>query len=312
MKLVTFQPKKGGMSRFGYIEGSSVFAFREFPTAADYLFAFPKSEKLAREIFRSGKGEGEMSIAEVRFLAPIPHPSALLDFSLASRHLSQAVETLLKHEYGWLERQLVKMSIRANAKKKRQAGMLEYYKANHHAVSGDGDEVEWPDYTAYLDVEAELGVVVGTKEHPVAGYLILNDWSARDVQMPEMFALSLTRSKDFNKSYGLGPYWVTPDEIPNPLALKADVFVGDRWHWQGSTSEYSTTPEKAIEYLRTIFDPVPGTVFGMGTITNCCGLEHDLWVKPGDQIRIAIEGLGELTQFAPQKHIDFSQSRWKK
>lgn len=312
MKLVTYQPKAGGPVRFGYVEENSVFAFPDILSAADYLKHFPASEKHAREIFLSGKGVHETPVSEVRFLAPIPNPPALIDFSLAGKHLVGAFETLIKHEYSWFEQIIVKMIMKNNAEKKKASGMLDYYKANHHAISSDGDEVEWPDYTAYLDVEGELGVVVGTPEHPIAGYMIMNDWSARDVQMPEMLSTSLTRSKDFNKSYGLGPYWVTPDEIPDPLNLQVDVFVGDRWHWQGKTSEYSVTPQKAVEYLRTIFNPVPGTIFGMGTVTGCCGLEHDLWVKPGDKIRIAIEGLGELHQSVPNKQIDFGKSRWKK
>jgi len=310
MKLITYVPKKGGHARFGFVDEDSVFSFPDIASWADYLKHFPASEKHAHEIFRTGKGKDELPASEVRFLPPVENIPMLLDFSLAPQHLSQAFDTLLKHEYGWFTRRVVRMMMKSAAKKKQAMGMLDYYKANHHALSGDGDTVEWPDYTGYLDVEGELSVVIGTHEHPIVGYMIMNDWSARDVQLPELSSTSLTRSKDFNKSYGLGPYLVTPDEVPNPLQLTVEVSIADRYHWQGSTSAYTASPEQAIEYLRTIFEPVPGTVFGMGTVTGCCGLEHDLWLEPGDEVRISIEKLGTLRQWAPKKAVNRNRSRW--
>ncbi len=312
MKLVTVQPKAGGTARFGFIDENSVFVLQEYASAAEYLKHLPASQKHVHEIFLSGKGKNGISLSEVRFLAPVPHPPMLLDFSLAPSHLEKALDTLLKREYNPFMSWIMKKMFRSSSKRKKAMGMLDYYKANHLAVSGDGDEVFWPDYTAFLDYECELGVVIGTREQPIAGYLILNDWSARDVQMPEMFSLSLTRSKDFAKSYGLGPWLVTPDEIPDPLNLKARVIVPGKFDFEGSTSGYSIHPRQTIEYLRTMFDPAPGTVFGMGTIPNLCGLEHDLWISPGDEVQLSIEGLGTLRQYAPRKNIGNAVSRWKK
>jgi len=127
-----------------------------------------------------------------------------------------------------------------------------YYKGNHHAVIGDNDTISWPSYTSYLDIEPELAVVTVTGNMPIAGYTIFNDSSARDVQFPEMIGLGPARSKDFDRSKGLGPFLVTPDEIEDPLGLDVKVTIGRRYEWRGSTKEYSATPEKMLDYLKTI------------------------------------------------------------
>ena len=120
------------------------------------------------------------------------------------------------------------------------------------------------------------------------------------------------RSKDFFNGNGLGPFLVTPDEIPDPLSLKVTVTIGERFIWRGTTSEYVIHPEKVIEYVQTIFPFVPGVVLGMGTIPCCTGLDNDLWVNPGELIKITIDGLGTLHQRIPERPDVPEKSRWKR
>jgi len=186
-----------------------------------------------------------------------------------------------------------------------------YYKGNHHAVIGDNDTISWPSYTSYLDIEPELAVVTVTGNMPIAGYTIFNDSSARDVQFPEMIGLGPARSKDFDRSKGLGPFLVTPDEIEDPLGLDVKVTIGRRYEWRGSTKEYSATPEKMLDYLKTIFTPLPGTILGMGTIPGCTGLDNDLWLLPGEKIEITFDKLGILRQNTPLSLDKLEHSRWQ-
>jgi len=196
-------------------------------------------------------------------------------------------------------------------KKSAKSDVLFYYKGNHLTVIGDRDEIGWPAYTSYLDIEPELAIVIGKRSHKIAGYTIFNDASARDVQFPEMTALGPTRSKDFARGNGLGPYLVTADEIPDPLSLNVRVDVAGRYMWRGHTSEYSKTPEQVIAFCETIFPLAPGTVLGLGTVPGCTGLDNDLWILPGEMIRISFDGLGTLHQQAPEKIPKLEKSRWE-
>lgn len=330
MKLVTFRKTKETSAHFGAVLRDRVLSFEVLQgktsknspflnDMATYLNNLPESERAARELlglaeahFPDFNESEKLKFSEVRFLPPVPAPSALIDFALSPRHLENSLRTLLKYEYPWWSRWFVERVVRNGMKKRAKAGILPYYKGNHQSLIGDGEETSWPPYTCYLDIEPELAFVTGTRDAPIAGFTILNDWSARDVQWPEIVGLGLTRSKDFDRGNGLGPFLVTPEEIQNPRALKVSVRIGDRAVWQGSTSGYSHSPEEALQYLRSIFNPAPGTVIGMGTIADCCGLDRDEWIKPGDRIEITLEGLGILRQIVPQKALDFGLSPWRR
>jgi 2-keto-4-pentenoate hydratase/2-oxohepta-3-ene-1,7-dioic acid hydratase in catechol pathway len=65
-----------------------------------------------------------------------------------------------------------------------------------------------------------------------------------------------------------------------------------------------------LEYLKTIFTPLPGTVIGMGTIPDCTGLDNDLWIKPGENIEITFDKLGTLRQKTPKDLGKIEPSRW--
>ena len=75
-------------------------------------------------------------------------------------------------------------------------------------------------------------------------------------------------------------------------------------------AEYSDRPEKAIEYLKTVFTPLPGTIIGLGTIPDCTGLDNDLWINPGEKIEIIFDKLGILRQNTPEVLGKMEPSRW--
>lgn len=231
-------------------------------------------------------------------LPVLSRPAALLDFGVSPRHLINSGRTLIRHEFPWPLSRLIGLFV-PRLIKRSTTGTLHYYKGNHNEISGNGDVILWPIYTSYLDVEPELAFVTGNNQAGkavIAGFLIFNDLSARDIQFPEMKALGPTRSKDFTLSNGLGPILVTPDEIEDALNLSVSVDIGGRMHWKGTTAEYTAKPEDIMLSLENVFALLPGTVIGMGTIPDCCGLDNDQWLRPGEKICIEFEKIGKLEQ----------------
>jgi 2-keto-4-pentenoate hydratase/2-oxohepta-3-ene-1,7-dioic acid hydratase in catechol pathway len=326
MKLLNFQFVSGGAPKFGVVIKGYAVSFEtlqqqygqtraELTDVYSYLENLPSSEDVARELLKYGEAyissfneDEKIPLETAKILSPLTVPRALIDFGLSPRHLGNSAATLIKHEFGVfgsIIAPIVKKRIRAAAD-----GKMLYYKCNHNAIIGDNDTINWPAYSSYLDIEPELAVITGNEARPIAGYTIFNDSSARDVQFREMFGLGPARSKDFGHSKGLGPFIVTVDEIGDSLALNVKVKIGERYEWKGSTSEYSARPEKALEYLKTIFTPLPGTVIGMGTIPDCTGLDNDLWIKPGEKIEITFDKLGTLRQNTPEYLGKIEPSRW--
>lgn len=326
MKLLSFQSVSGGAILFGVVVRGYAVSFDILQQKAgkihdglnniySYLENLPASEDAARELLMFGEAyisslndKEKIPLEEAKILPPIPVPRALIDFGLTPRHLGNSAATLFKHEFGIfgaLIAPVIKRRISAAS-----GGKMLYYNCNHNAMIGDNDTIRWPLYSSYLDIEPELAVVTGNKARPIAGYTIFNDSSARDVQFWEMVGTGPARSKDFDHSKGIGPFIVTPDEIGNPLMLNVKVTIGERFEWKGSTSEYSAPPEKALEYLKTVFEPLPGTVIGFGTIPGCTGLDNDLWLNPGEKIEIMFDKLGILRQNIPAGLGKIEPSRW--
>ena len=332
MRLVTYTTTGSDGPFFGVVVDDSVFSFsalqreagvdckqlasmRAFVAAplparaaADELVEF------ARTINHEGSGRlaphEHLRLSRARLLPPLIPPAALFDFALSPRHLQNAAQTMVTYEFSGLKRFIARRVVRRKIERAQESRELPYYIGNHHAVTGDDDAAAWPSYTSYLDIEPELALVTGPPDTPIAGYTILNDLSARDIQMPELDTFSLTRSKHFDRSNGLGPYLVTPDEVGDPLSLNVTVRIGNRYHWRGSTSEYSIRPTEALEYLYSIFSPAPGSVIGLGTIPDCCCLDNDQWLLPGDVVEINFDKLGTLRQRIPKPTAPLLRSRW--
>ncbi|MGE7114674.1 fumarylacetoacetate hydrolase family protein [Lysinibacillus sp. NPDC047702] len=331
MKLVTFHTKTSQKPLFGIVinekfvvsfaaimkkKGTFVDSLQSMDS---YLKHLPASYSASKELMQYAVGnphqfnENEIfPIAAVKLLPPVPNPAALIDFGLTPRHLRNAGVNLMQREYKGPEREELKRKIAEKFQGDSNKVTFSYYKCNHNALIGDGATIHWPSYSSYLDIEPELAFVTG-KGNCIAGYVIFNDSTARDVQWPDFQALTgPTRCKDFDYSKGIGPFLVTPDEIDDPLSLDVDVRIGERLHWKGNTSEYSVQPAKVMEEVLKVFTPLPGTIIGMGTIPDCCAIETEQWLLPSDRIQITFDKLGTLTQLVPD-HVKITESsRWEK
>jgi 2-keto-4-pentenoate hydratase/2-oxohepta-3-ene-1,7-dioic acid hydratase in catechol pathway len=175
-----------------------------------------------------------------------------------------------------------------------------------NAVADPGGPIVIPGYlpSSEVDYECELAVVIGRacKNVPferaldhVLGYTCANDVSARDWQIRNGSG-QWCRGKTFDTFAPLGPCLVTPDEIPNPNALKiATILNGERVQdW--TTADMIFDVPRLIEFLSGSTTLVPGTVILTGT-PHGVGMARKppRWLKPGDVVTIEIEGIGQLT-----------------
>lgn len=193
-----------------------------------------------------------------------------------------------------------------------------FYFTNHHGVVGPGDVHVRAAHTQRLDYELEAAVVVGKRganldvrsaDAAIFGMTIMNDWSARALQMEEMkLNLGPAKGKDFATS--LGPWLVTIDEL-SPRASKTDrgsVFDLEMRAWvngdllsRGNVKDMTFTFAQILERASYGAALEPGDVVGSGTCGTGCllelngsGITKDLWLKPGDVVALEIDGLGRL------------------
>jgi 2-keto-4-pentenoate hydratase/2-oxohepta-3-ene-1,7-dioic acid hydratase in catechol pathway len=177
---------------------------------------------------------------------------------------------------------------------------------NVDAIVGPDEPVVYPEHlTEELDYELELAVVIrkagkwfGPDEAAdyVGGYVIFNDITARDIQRREMRSGVFSYSKAIDTFCPLGPWIVTPDEIPDPHDLKMELRVnGDVRQSSYSGNMSVTIPEIVSHYSALGYSA--GDVLSTGTVSGVAGFSEDaasLYLKPGDVMEAEIERIGVL------------------
>lgn len=248
----------------------------------------------------SRPAEAVMPEAKTRLVSPIPRPVSMRD--------------------GYAFRQHVEA-----ARRNRGVPMIPefdqfpiYYYTNHLAVTGPGDVAVQKQAQEKLDFELEAAVVIGkggrnipaakADEH-IFGYLVMNDWSARHLQMEEMkLNLGPAKGKDFATS--LGPYLVTRDELEPRMQrgsggerhdLRMRAFVNGKQVSAGNLKDMTWTFAQILERASYGVTLHVGEVIGSGTVGTGCFLElngskitDNWWLKPGDEVVMEIDGLGRL------------------
>lgn len=240
--------------------------------------------------------------SDVVLLAPVPRPTSMRD--------------------GYAFRQHVEA-----ARRNRGVEMIPefdlfpiFYFTNHQAVTGPGEVVVQDSHLDKLDFELEAAIVIGKEcrnvsaadaDACIAGYMVMNDWSARTMQMEEMkLSLGPAKGKDFATS--LGPWLVTKDELE---AKRIPSEHGDRYDLQmtasvngtqvslGNLKDMTWTFAQIIERASYGVTLYPGDVIGSGTVGTGCFLElngskvfpQPWWLGDGDVVECAIDGLGTLS-----------------
>ena len=172
-----------------------------------------------------------------------------------------------------------------------------------NTIIGPGAPIRIPPITEQVDYEAELAVIIGRRAKDVSesealdyvfGYTNANDVSARDLQFSE--GGQWTRSKSIDTFLPLGPYVATRDEIPDPQDLFIRAILNGETVQDGTTSRMIFSVAELVSFLSQGMTLEPGDVIITGTPPGV-GMARDpqLWMKPGDEVSIEIEGLGTLT-----------------
>ncbi|MCK7558262.1 fumarylacetoacetate hydrolase family protein [Chitinophaga sedimenti] len=263
---------------------------------------------------------------DVQVLAPVPFPASCRD--------------------GYAFRQHV-----AAARRNRKVDMIPefdqypiFYFTNHNAIQGPGDIQCMPDHFDKLDFELEAAIVICKRgrnvpaaeaDEYIGGYMIMNDMSARTLQMEEMkLNLGPAKGKDF--STVIGPMLVTPDELEpykidpkpghtgNAYNLKMKCWVNGVQVSDGNMGDMDWTFAEIVERCSYGADILPGDVIGSGTVGTGCFTElngtgklndpnyPEQWLQPGDVVEMEIDGLGRLSNTIVAEDSDFSLLKIKK
>ncbi len=221
------------------------------------------------------------SLSEITLQAPIPRPGKII--CMGNNYYSHTAEQNMKPS----------------------DIPLAFFKASS-AVIGPDAPVPYPRNTKLLDYEIELAVVIGKKGKDVprenafdyiAGYTILNDISARDLQLKEMVKGFLVLGKSLDASAPMGPWLVTRDEIPDPQNLNLELRVNGEVRQKSATDQMIYKIPDLIAYWSQI-TLEPGDIISTGT-PGGVGIHHkpnpqDWLLHPGDRIEASIEGIGVL------------------
>jgi fumarylacetoacetate (FAA) hydrolase len=191
-----------------------------------------------------------------------------------------------------------------------------FYFSNPVCIIGDGDPVVAPRGSSALDYELEIACVIGkpARDLPaddsamecVAGFTIMNDWSARDIQRAEMaIGLGPSKSKDFATS--LGPELIPFDDLracylDGKLHLEMSASVNGKQYSEGNSGSMYWTWPQLIAHASRDTELRPGDVLGSGTVGTGCILELTPeavggWLKPGDIVELTIERIGTLRNY---------------
>ncbi len=333
MKFVTY--KNQHATEVGIIVNNQIYPLNQIDNQIpskmsdmllDWDNQLQRSKEVESQILSGKHSELATALESADLLAPVPNPTSCRD--------------------GYAFRQHV-----AAARRNRGVPMIAefdqypiFYFTNHNAIMGPGEIPCMPDHFQKLDFELEVAVVLGKRGRNVkaenaddfiAGFMIMNDMSARTLQMEEMLLnLGPAKGKDF--STVIGPWLVTPDELEaykipskpghvgNNYDLKMSCHVNGIQVSAGSVGDMDWTFAEIIERCAYGADIFPGDVIGSGTVGTGCFLELNgtgllndpnfkpQWLQAGDIVTMDITGLGHLSNAIVKEESDFSILALKK
>lgn len=334
MKLVTCSNE--GADQLGMVINGAVYPMEflhpDLPVSMSmFLNYWEEVMPLARAVeqrVKDGLGRSVQTIPfdEAELLAPVPHPTSCRD--------------------GYAFRQHV-----AAARRNRKVDMIPefdqypiFYFTNHNSIQGPGDIVCMPDHFEKLDFELEAAIVIckpgrnipaADADEYIGGLMIMNDMSARRLQMEEMLLnLGPAKGKDF--STVIGPMLVTLDELESYETPCKERHTGKSWNlpmkcWvngvqvsEGNLGDMDWTFAEIIERCSYGVQLIPGDVIGSGTVGTGCFLElngtgklndpnyQEQWLNEGDVVEMEIEALGKLSNTIVRDESNFSILALKK
>lgn len=299
MHWVTYDAGFG--ERTGILLGDRVHGLR---TGTSLLGIMRSGEHCLREAGQSARRAPDevWDAGEVRLLSPIPRPPSIRDALGFLDHLRGCYRALGRSPElhpAWSK-------------------VPAFYFANAGAVVGPNEDVPVAPGSRMFDLELEVAIVIGRggrdlrpddAETHIAGYMLFNDWTARDHQLLDL-ALGIGMGKSKDSAITLGPALVTADEFydrrrDGRLDLALSASVNGRQLTRGNFDQMDWSLGELVAFISRGVDLFPGDVIGSGTIPGGCLLEHvdtpvlaDFtgWLRPDDTVVLSGDGLGETRQ----------------
>ena len=301
MKLISY--KQNGNIKFGALEEGKIYDLNAIDSQiSDNMLEFLQGGKEQLQLAKAAVENESPTISteDAKLISPVPNPPSVRDAYAFRQHV-------------------------ATARQNRGLEMIPefdeipiFYFTNHHAIFGEGDFPVRQRHTEKLDFELECAAVIGKSGRNIsiekaddytAGFMIMNDLSARVLQMQEMkLNLGPAKGKDFGSSFG--PWLVTKDELEpyrrsspdgDRYDLRMKAFVNNIQVSEDTLANMTWTFAQIIERVSYGADIFPGDVIGSGTCGTGCFLElngskitDNQWLNPGDTVSLEIEGLGTL------------------
>jgi len=274
MKLLRFS--EGGRTRIGKLDGDRVIDLSGVPGVGGSMRALIAALPGLRAALEAASGPA-YPLAAVTLEAPLPDTQKFLGIG---------------------------MNYAKHAEEARQAGIPVptsqlWFNKQVTCIIGPTDPVVKWEVAEAVDYEIELGVVIGTRcrnvpaaeaRKVIAGYMIVNDISARDwLKRSPTFTLG----KSFDSFGPTGPWITTDDEVADPLALEMKLWVNDELRQDHPTNDMIYDIYAQIEYLSQVMTLEPGDILATGTPSGI-GAPTGRFLKPGDVMRAEISGLGRL------------------
>ena len=288
MKLITFLLKNNPKSkRIGAIKNNTVIDFSSSDLPKDMINFIKLGSTgldIANDVIENKKNAHE--IDDVILKAPIDKPNKILAVGLNyKKHIDEAKELKDHHSN---DVQL-------------QDQFPNIFNKQNSSVNDPFGDVHRPNASDWLDYEGELGFIIGKEcrhvsyenaKNCIYGYTVVNDFSIRDWQFrgpPH----TMTMGKSWDTHCPFGPYIVTSDEIDDPHNLALKTFVNDEERQNTNTNLMIYDCYTLIEYLTTAFTLEPGDLIPTGTPEGSAVTTQN-WLKPGDKVKVEIEGLGYI------------------
>jgi 2-keto-4-pentenoate hydratase/2-oxohepta-3-ene-1,7-dioic acid hydratase in catechol pathway len=296
MRWVRYVSPALGAERLGLVRDDVIHGLREPLSLLDLLSDEATMRAAAAEAVSSSLEIVPFSDARLR--SPVPAPPSIRDFMAFESHVANSRRRLGQEvDPDWYE-------------------LPVFYFTNPAAVCGPRDDVAVSPGSSQFDYELEIAAIVGRPgsnlsperaESHIAGYTVMCDWSARDLQMREMRQL-LGPAKGKDSATSLGPVLVTPDELEprrqgRAYDLEMTASVNGVPYSRGNLADLYWSFGQMLAYASRGTRVEAGDVLGSGTVGTGCilelsglhGVERYPWLRPGDEVRLEVEELGAIT-----------------
>jgi 2-keto-4-pentenoate hydratase/2-oxohepta-3-ene-1,7-dioic acid hydratase in catechol pathway len=275
VKLITFRRSTGAAPEPGVLQKNAVYPLTPLGYADAESFIAAGEKALASTKAMTSQS-ASVPLSSVQLLSPLLHPQRI--FCVGLNYQDHATES--------------KMAVQA---------VPTIFMKLPSAITGPDSDIVLPDNSTQPDYEAELAVVIGRSARNVTrdnwrqyvfGYTILNDVSARDVQLATS---QWTLGKSFPTFCPIGPCVVTADELKDPHSLDVRLTIDGETMQHANTRDLIFDIPAVLGYISTIVPLEPGDIVSTGTPQGVgLGRTPPRWMRPGEEVVIEISGIGRL------------------